>query len=179
MFTRAFGVFRNFIMRGRCPAPKRRALPTAPHPEVWKILNFKSFCKWSNLWSDRFFVWVLGKRICEKVSIYKFFWAFGKPATENCLHAPKPGALPTALHPVMRRHLQACHLFAMLRPQAFLIITAQEQKVKSILPVFPKSYAKLLHRSLLFPFLSPRPQKIKKFFDLFAKKTWQITFYLV
>ena len=33
VFTRLLGVFRNFIMRGRCLAPKRRALPTAPHPD--------------------------------------------------------------------------------------------------------------------------------------------------
>ena len=31
MFTRVFSVFRDFIMRGRCLAPKRRALPIAPH----------------------------------------------------------------------------------------------------------------------------------------------------
>ena len=34
VFVRLFGIFRDFIMRGRCPAPKRRALPTAPHPDV-------------------------------------------------------------------------------------------------------------------------------------------------
>ena len=32
MFTRVFGVFRDFIMRGRCLAPKPGALPTALHP---------------------------------------------------------------------------------------------------------------------------------------------------
>ena len=38
MFTRAFGVFRDFIMRRRCPAPKARALPTALHPEIFNFL---------------------------------------------------------------------------------------------------------------------------------------------
>ena len=33
----------------------------------------------------------------EKVSIYKGFRAFGKPTTENRLHAPKAGTLPTEL----------------------------------------------------------------------------------
>jgi hypothetical protein len=60
------------------------------------LVNFR---KWSNLWSKHF-VGVFLKRVTpEKVSIYKGFRAFGKPATENRLHAPKPGALPTALHP--------------------------------------------------------------------------------
>ena len=57
------------------------------------------FRKWSNLWSDHFFVLVLEKRMCEKVSIYKGFRAFEKSRSQNRLHAPKPGALPTALHP--------------------------------------------------------------------------------
>ena len=35
VFTRGFGVFRDFIMRGRCLAPKARALPTALHPEIF------------------------------------------------------------------------------------------------------------------------------------------------
>ena len=35
MFTRLFGVFCFGIPWGRCPAPKRRALPAAPHPEVY------------------------------------------------------------------------------------------------------------------------------------------------
>ena len=57
------------------------------------------FCKWANLWSDRFFVWILEMGMREKVNACKGFRAFGKPATENCLHAPKARALPTALHP--------------------------------------------------------------------------------
>ena len=40
MFTRVFSVFRDFIMWGRCLAPKRRALPTAPHPDKFFILLF-------------------------------------------------------------------------------------------------------------------------------------------
>ena len=35
MFTRAFGVFYFLGECSRCPAPKRRALPTAPHPEIF------------------------------------------------------------------------------------------------------------------------------------------------
>ena len=37
VFTRLLGVFRNFIMRGRCLAPKARALPTALHPDNIQI----------------------------------------------------------------------------------------------------------------------------------------------
>jgi hypothetical protein len=57
------------------------------------------FRKWSNLWSDHFFVLVLEKRMCEKVSIYKGFRAFEKSRSQNRLHAPKRRALPTAPHP--------------------------------------------------------------------------------
>ena len=35
VFTRAFGVFCFGIPWGRCLAPKRRALPTAPHPDLF------------------------------------------------------------------------------------------------------------------------------------------------
>ena len=41
VFTRGFGVFCFEIPLGRCLAPKRRALPTAPHPE--KIFNLFDF----------------------------------------------------------------------------------------------------------------------------------------
>jgi hypothetical protein len=72
---------------------------------VKNIEFYVDFCKWSNLWSDRFFVLVLRKRMCKKVSIYKGFRAFGKPATENRLHAPKASALPIA------PHLDVCKIF--------------------------------------------------------------------
>ena len=55
------------------------------------------FRKWSNLWSDHFFVLVLEKRMCEKVSIYKGFRAFEKSRSQNRLHAPKARALPISL----------------------------------------------------------------------------------
>ena len=42
MFTRTFGVFSFLGECGRCPAPKRRALPTAPHPDVWFLFDFGS-----------------------------------------------------------------------------------------------------------------------------------------
>ena len=42
--------------------------------------------------------------MCEKVSIYKGFRAFGKPATESRLHAPKASALPLSKKAV-RTHL--------------------------------------------------------------------------
>ena len=57
------------------------------------------FRKWSNLWSDHFFVLVLEKRMCEKVSIYKGFRAFEKSRSQNRLHAPKPGAIPSFATP--------------------------------------------------------------------------------
>ena len=40
------------------------------------------------------------KRVtAEKVNVYKGFRAFEKSRSESRLHAPKAGALPTALHP--------------------------------------------------------------------------------
>ena len=47
MFVRAFSVFRFEMPWRRCLAPKRRALPTAPHPvfvhfiiaEFWEIVK--------------------------------------------------------------------------------------------------------------------------------------------
>jgi hypothetical protein len=60
------------------------------------LVNFR---KWSNLWSKHF-VGVFLKRVMpEKVSIYKGVQRFGKLTAGKCLHAPKPRALPTALHP--------------------------------------------------------------------------------
>ena len=42
------------------------------------------------------------KRVtAEKVNVFKGFRAFEKTRSGKCLHAPKPGALPTALHPDM------------------------------------------------------------------------------
>ena len=58
-----------------------------------------TFRKWSNLWSDHFFVLVLEKRMCEKVSIYKGFRAFEKSRSQNRLHAPKARALPDCATP--------------------------------------------------------------------------------
>ena len=47
MFTRVFSVFRNFIMSGRCLAPKAGALPTALHPEILYcfLFGFLSFSR--------------------------------------------------------------------------------------------------------------------------------------
>ena len=93
-------------------------------PRCVKNIEFlRFFRKWSNLWSDRFFVFVLEKRMCEKVSIYKGFQAFGKPATESRLHAPKARALPTALHPEIFNFLFDLQLSAAL-PVATKALTA-------------------------------------------------------
>jgi len=37
VFSRAFGVFCFLEECSRCPAPKRRALPTAPHPDLFNL----------------------------------------------------------------------------------------------------------------------------------------------
>ncbi len=44
MFTRLFSVFNFGKPGGRCPAPKRRALPTAPHPEILNLIYFLRSC---------------------------------------------------------------------------------------------------------------------------------------
>jgi len=60
------------------------------------LVNFR---KWSNLWSKHF-VGVFLKRVTpKKVNVYKGFRAFEKSRSESRLHAPKAGALPSALHP--------------------------------------------------------------------------------
>ena len=41
VFTRLFGIFWYFIMRGRCLAPKARALPTALHPEIFDFFDLQ------------------------------------------------------------------------------------------------------------------------------------------
>ena len=57
------------------------------------------------MWSKHF-VGVFLKRVMpEKVNVYKGFQAFGKPATENRLHAPKPSALPLGNTPMIIRLL--------------------------------------------------------------------------
>jgi hypothetical protein len=58
-----------------------------------------NFCKWSNLWSKHFAGVFLKRVTLEKVSVFKGFQRFRKLAAGKCLHAPKAGALPTALHP--------------------------------------------------------------------------------
>ena len=57
------------------------------------------FCKWSNLWSKHFVGIFLKMVTAEKVNVFKGFQRFKKLTAGNCLHAPKAGALPTALHP--------------------------------------------------------------------------------
>jgi hypothetical protein len=49
---------------------------------VKNIEFYVDFCKWSNLWSDRFFVLVLRKRMCGKVNRLHIF------ASENRFFEP-------------------------------------------------------------------------------------------
>ncbi|MBQ5612786.1 MAG: hypothetical protein IIU88_03660, partial [Clostridia bacterium] len=75
------------------------------------------FRKWSNLWSKHF-VGVFLKRVTsEKVSVFKGFQRFRKLTAGNRLRAPKPGALPTALHPGVMRAPYYSRFFACCQGQ--------------------------------------------------------------
>ena len=85
--------------------PKSRALPTALHPDInfFSInLNVRgNYQLWSNLWSKIIFRHSSVNIIIQKPSNIKGFEA-SKTKSTNFLHsAPKAGALPTALHPVI------------------------------------------------------------------------------
>ncbi len=51
------------------------------------------------MWSSRFFADIFEKESNEKVSVYKGFQRFVILQMNMVWHAPKPSALPTALHP--------------------------------------------------------------------------------
>ena len=75
-----------------------RATNCATPRSVKNIRFLVNFRKWSNLWSKHFVGVFLKRQTAEKVNVYKGFRAFEKSRSENRLHAPKPGALPIALH---------------------------------------------------------------------------------
>ena len=79
VFIRAFGVFCFGIPWGRCPAPKARALPTALHPEVCKILIFFGFSVSGQTCGQTvIFEEITRKYIAKKVSVCKAFRRFSK-----------------------------------------------------------------------------------------------------
>ena len=91
-----------------------RATNCATPRSVKNIRFLVNFCKWSNLWSKHF-VGVFLKRVMpEKVSIYKVVQRFGKLTAGKCLHAPKPSALPTALHPEIYSLLRTSRIISQL-----------------------------------------------------------------
>ena len=77
VFVRLFGVFCFEIPLGRCLAPKARALPTAPHPERLKILNFWSFSVSGQICGQTTWNGIFARGdSAEKVSVYKGFRRF-------------------------------------------------------------------------------------------------------
>ena len=113
VFTRDFGVFCFEIPCGRCLAPKRRALPTAPHPEVCKIFDFRSIsvsgqiCGQASFQGAFSFVWM-----CEKVSIYKAFRRFrSRLNSESVTRSQSTRATVSAQPKCLRTHLDLYSIF--------------------------------------------------------------------
>ena len=77
--------------------PKRRALPTAPHPEVWKILNFRSFSISGQICGQASFEGAfLVPQMCDKVNVYKAFRHFCSRLNFEPVTRSQSGALPLA-----------------------------------------------------------------------------------
>ena len=58
-------------------------------------------CKWSNLWSNTFLTAIFCFPNRPKIARLKGFRRFSLLHGANTVYAPKAGALPTALHPVI------------------------------------------------------------------------------
>ena len=88
-----------------CPVPDTAtALPNAARyqlrytPIVIKLWS----CKWSNLWSNTFLTAIFCFPYRPKIARLKGFRRLAPINVRNAVYAPKPPALPTALHPVMK-----------------------------------------------------------------------------
>ena len=58
-------------------------------------------CKWSNLWSNTFLTAIFCFPNRPKIARLKGFRRLAPINVRNAVYAPKAGALPTALHPVI------------------------------------------------------------------------------
>ena len=58
-------------------------------------------CKWSNLWSNTFLTAIFCFPNRPKIARLKGFRRLSLSYSANTVYAPKAGALPTALHPVI------------------------------------------------------------------------------
>ena len=88
-----------------CPVPDTAtALPNAARyqlrytPIVIKLWS----CKWSNLWSNTFLTAIFCFPYRPKIARLKGFLRFSLSCGAKTAYAPKPPALPTALHPVVK-----------------------------------------------------------------------------
>ena len=74
---KGFQAFEKSRSGNRLHAPKRRALPTAPHPERLKILNFWSFSVSGQICGQATLNGIFAREdSAEKVSVYKGFRRF-------------------------------------------------------------------------------------------------------
>ena len=64
-------------------------------------------CKWSNLWSDTVLTAIFCFPYRPKIARLKGFLRFSLSCGANTVYAPKAGALPTALHPVIKLNYPA------------------------------------------------------------------------
>ena len=78
--------------------PKQARYQLRYTPIVIKLWS----CKWSNLWSNTFLTAIFCFPNRPKFTRLKGFLRFSLLCGVNTVYAPKPPALPTALHPAMK-----------------------------------------------------------------------------
>ena len=113
---KGFQAFGKLATENRLHAPKRRALPTAPHPEVWKIFDFKSISVSGQICGQTTFLLCFVKRECAKKSVFTRVFepsknSQGKTACMLPNQARFLLQLRLCLRSYARHSLTCCHSF--------------------------------------------------------------------
>ena len=89
--------------------PKSSAIPTSLHPDIQFLSlyhgegeNQRLFCLWSFLWSKPLLCRFQRLGEIQQTQVLQGFAAFASPYPGYRHGTPKAGALPTALHPVVK-----------------------------------------------------------------------------
>ena len=144
-FQRIFGRSGEAQTRGlRIPNAARYQLRYTPI--VIKLWS----CKWSNLWSNTFLTAFFHFPNRPKYARLKGFRRFSLSCGANTVYAPKAGALPTALHPVIFNH--TIFVFCVKSPKPIFIAGAFKHSVPP--PALLKSFVAVL---------TPRPNYAYKY----------------
>ena len=97
--VKGFGHFDSGRSDERCHAPKPRALPSELHP----VMKLKVYAVCSQPCGQRRIFGRFRKlRKTRRCPCVKGFGRFGCYLSDGCRYAPKPRALPSELHPVMK-----------------------------------------------------------------------------